>query len=83
MLEKRVIIGAVTILADGQLQVRTDTLIEDDGVELARTHHRHVVEPDADPSTLSGLARQVADACWTPGLVVAFKIAKAQRKTTL
>ena len=30
------------------VQVRTATIIAEDGVEISRTFHRHVVMPDAD-----------------------------------
>tara|TARA_R110002012_G_scaffold215217_1_gene386307 strand:+ start:455 stop:706 length:252 start_codon:yes stop_codon:yes gene_type:complete len=30
------------------IQVRTATIIEEDGVELSRSFHRHVVSPDSD-----------------------------------
>ena len=40
--------GSITVLADGQLEVRKDTVIERDGVEISRTYHRHVVEPGDD-----------------------------------
>jgi len=32
------------------IQVRTATIIEEDGVELSRSFHRHVVAPDSDSS---------------------------------
>jgi len=32
------------------IQVRTATIIAEDGVEISRTFHRHVVMPDADLS---------------------------------
>lgn len=32
------------------VQVRTATVIKEDGVELSRTFHRHVVMPDSDLS---------------------------------
>jgi len=32
------------------IQVRTATIIEEDGVELSRSFHRHVVSPDSDSS---------------------------------
>ena len=31
-------------------QVRTATVIEEDGVELSRSFHRHVIAPDSDSS---------------------------------
>jgi hypothetical protein len=30
------------------IQVRTATIIAEDGVEISRTFHRHVLTPDAD-----------------------------------
>ena len=35
------------------IQVRTATIIEEDGVELSRSFHRHVVSPDSDSSSES------------------------------
>ena len=32
------------------IQVRTATVIEEDGVELSRSFHRHTVSPDSDSS---------------------------------
>ena len=33
------------ILPNQVIQIRTTTVVEEDGVELARNHHRHVVAP--------------------------------------
>ena len=35
------------------IQVRTATIIEEDGVELSRSFHRHVIAPDDDSSNES------------------------------
>ena len=35
------------------IQVRTATIIEEDGVEISRSFHRHVVAPNADSSNES------------------------------
>ena len=35
------------------ISVRTDTVIKEDGVELSRSFHRHVVAPDSDSSNES------------------------------
>jgi len=32
------------------IQVRTATIIEEDGVELSRSFHRHIITPDSDSS---------------------------------
>lgn len=48
MITSRVIIGALTILEDGQLNLREDTIYEENGAELFRKHHRRPLEPDQD-----------------------------------
>jgi hypothetical protein len=42
------------------VQVRTATVIAEDGVEISRTFHRHVLTPDAD---LDAQDADVADIC--------------------
>ncbi|CAB4166544.1 hypothetical protein UFOVP845_36 [uncultured Caudovirales phage] len=46
-----------TALGYPVVQVRTATIISEDGVEISRTFHRHVLTPDAD---LSGEDADVA-----------------------
>ena len=53
------------------VQVRTATIISEDGVELSRKFHRHVVMPDAD---LSAEDADVAAIC-TPVFTDAVKAA--------
>ena len=55
------------------VQVRTATIIEEDGVQLSKTFHRHVVMPDAD---LSAEDADVAAIC-TPVFSDAVKAAYA------
>ena len=55
------------------VQVRTATIISEDGTEISRTFHRHVVMPDAD---LSAEDADVA-AIWTPVFSDAVKAAYA------
>jgi len=55
------------------VQVRTATIISEDGVELSRNFHRHVVMPDAD---LSAEDADVSAIC-TPVFTDAVKAAYA------
>jgi hypothetical protein len=52
MLTKKMINDKIEVLqlAAGYpvVQVRTATIIAEDGVEISRTFHRHVLTPDAD-----------------------------------
>ena len=41
-------IEVITIGDYKTVQVRTATIISEDGTEISRTFHRHVVMPDAD-----------------------------------
>ena len=55
------------------VQVRTATIISEDGTELSKSYHRHVVTPDAD---LSAEDADVAAIC-TPVFTDAVKAAYA------
>ena len=47
-------IGQMEIVsAFKHIQVRMDTVIKEDGVELSRTYHRHVVTPDISAEDLA------------------------------
>ena len=52
-LTKTTVNDKIEVIAIGDyktVQVRTATIISEDGVELSRNFHRHVVMPDADLS---------------------------------
>jgi hypothetical protein len=74
---ERTIIGSREVLPDGQIQVRTDTVIERDGVEISRTYHRHVVAPGDDVSGEDASVQTVANAVHTAEVIAAFKAAQA------
>jgi len=51
MLEKETLNDKIEVVNNGifpVIQVRTATIITDDGVEISRNFHRHVLTPDAD-----------------------------------
>jgi hypothetical protein len=78
-LTERVEIGSREVLADGQIQVRTDTIIERDGVEISRSYHRHVVVPGANLSGEDASVQTVANAVHTDEVIAAFRAAVAAR----
>jgi hypothetical protein len=72
MITKRLEYGERRILADGQILVREDTIVEEDGVELSRTYHRFVLDPARDgTAALPPDLKSVAEAVWTPAVVAA------------
>jgi hypothetical protein len=75
-LSKSIINDKIEVVSQGDwssVQVRTATIISEDGVELSRNFHRHIVMPDAD---LSAEDADVSAIC-TPVFTDAVKAAYA------
>ena len=79
-LTERTEIGSREVLADGQIQVRTDTVIERDGVEVSRSFHRHVIVPGDDVSGEDASVQTVANAVHTAEVIAAYEAAEAARE---
>ena len=63
------------------VQVRKATVIKKDGVELTRTFHRYVLNPDADVSKEPTEVKAVCDAVWTDAIKDAWKKKLEEDKT--
>ncbi len=72
MLEERSEIDQITILSNGQIQVRRADKILRDGDEIAKTYHRHVVVPGASLVNEDSRVQLVATAIHTPTVVAAW-----------
>ena len=72
MLEKKEIVDQIEITRDGHVQVRQATLIVEDGVEIAKTYHRHVLSPGDSIDAEEDRVKAVAAAVWTPQVVEAY-----------
>ena len=55
------------------IQVRTATIIEEDGVELSRSFHRHVIAPDGDSSKESADVKAMVAQFHTDAVKAAYK----------
>ena len=65
------------------VQVRTDTVIKEDGTEISRAHHRHVLHPgdldasnnlvDTDLSTEDVEVKAICELVWTDSVKTAWK----------
>jgi predicted regulator of Ras-like GTPase activity (Roadblock/LC7/MglB family) len=78
------IIDVIEILENNTIQIRNANIIEKDGVEIARTFHRHVLSPGDDITNEDAKVQAIANAIWTEEVVNAYKalIAKADTNTT-
>ena len=47
------------------VQVRTDTVVMEDGEELSRKYHRHTLMPDAVITSENAEVQAVCNAVWT------------------
>jgi len=67
-------IGKIEVVGEYKhVQVRTDTVIKEDGTELSRKYHRHVLTPDLDISGEDAEVQAVANAVWTDSVKAAWK----------
>ena len=76
-LEKIIKIDQIEIVGDYKsIQVRTATVVTDDGAELSRSFHRHVLHPDADISGEDAEVKAVCNAVWTDEIKAAYETFK-------
>ena len=67
-------IGKIEVVGEYKhVQVRADTVIKEDGTELSRKYHRHVLTPDLDISAEDAEVQAVANAVWTDAVKAAWK----------
>tara|TARA_R100001460_G_scaffold15460_1_gene33995 strand:- start:576 stop:830 length:255 start_codon:yes stop_codon:yes gene_type:complete len=62
------------------VQVRTDTVIIEDGNELSRQYHRHALMPDADISNEHSEVQAVCNAVWTDEVKANYETFKANQE---
>ena len=62
------------------VQVATDTVIKEDGTEISRNRHRHVVHPDMDISDEDAEVQAIANAVWTDEVKSAWKTFQDNQK---
>ena len=72
-LTERQVIARRDVLEDGTIEVRTDTVIERDGVEISRSLHRHVIIPGADVSGEDATVQRLATVEHTPEVIAAYE----------
>ena len=61
------------ILPNQIIQIRTTTVVEEDGIELGRSHHRHIVVPGDDVTGEAQEVQDIAAALWTSGVIAAYQ----------
>ena len=72
----------IETIENGSLQVRKARIISDDGVEISRTFHRHVLHPGADTSGESQRVKDISAAVWTQEVIIAYNLSQAENDET-
>lgn len=60
---KEVAVDLIEVVGQN-IQVRTATIILEDGVELSRSYHRHVLQPGDDLTEQDAKVSAIANAIW-------------------
>ena len=80
MLEKKVVVGKIEVLEDGQIQLRTDTVILEGDVEISRLYHRGVLEPGQSITDQDARVQAIGQVVWTPEVVAEYRRRKAAQE---
>ena len=79
-LTKEVVVDKIEIVGDFKhLQVRTASIIEEDGVELTRSFHRYVLAPGDSLVSQSAEIQSIANAVWTEEVINAYSASIASQ----
>ncbi len=73
MLEKIQIVDRIEVLENGSVQVRTKTVIKEDGIEVISKFHRHIVAPGDDYSGEDARVQSLCAVTHTAEVIEAYK----------
>jgi hypothetical protein len=71
---EKTIIDKIELTEINTIQIRTATIIEKDGVEIAKTYYRHSLSPGDDVSNQDARVQSIANAIWTDEVINAYKV---------
>ncbi len=66
-------IAKIEVVGGWNVQVATDTVIKENGTEISRSRHRHLLNPDSDTSKEDVKVMAVANAVWTDSIKAEYK----------
>lgn len=75
-LEKVEIVDRIEVVENGSVQVRTKTVIMEDGKQISGAFHRHVVAPGEDYSGEDARVKAICAATHTAAVVSAYQAAQ-------
>lgn len=64
MITKHITVDQISVGQDNIIHARTATVVEEDGVELSRSYHRHTLTPGDDLTNEDPRVVAIAAAIW-------------------
>ena len=81
---KEIQIGKIEVVSPHRsVEVRTDTVVMEDGTELSRSYHRHVLHPNVNISAENLEVQAVCNAVWTQDVKDAYTAFKTTQEAEL
>ena len=77
--EKIISVDLIEVVENGCIQVRTQTAIKEDGIEISNKFHRHLVAPGADYSAEDARVQAICAATHTAEVIAAYKAAQSAK----
>ena len=80
-LTKEIKVDKIEIVGDYKfVHVRTATIVKEDGIELSKSFHRHVIEPGGDISGEDAQVQAISHAVHTDAVIAAYQAHVAQQQ---
>lgn len=73
MLEKISVIDQIEVVENGVIQIRTVNKIMEDGIEISKAYHRHILAPGSSLEGENEKVTTIANAVWTTEVVTAYQ----------
>lgn len=73
MLTEKKVLDKIEIINGVHIQVREATIIEKDGVEIAKTYHRWSFAPNQDISEMPQQVQDIAKLVWTDEVIAQYQ----------
>jgi len=77
---KEIMVERIEVVGGWNVQVATDTIIKEDGAEISRSRHRHILNPDSNISKEASEVQAVANAVWTDDIKAKYKTWKESQE---
>jgi len=72
-LTEKTIVDLIEVVETNHIQVRTANIVERDGVQIAKSFHRHILAPGSDVSGEDSKVQSIASAIWTDEVITAYQ----------